>query len=550
MNSGKVSADRAAFLWSFARPWRWRIGLALLGLCFVSATALLYPWLLKLMAARIAGGVDGPDPAALALLLLVVFLISAIVGYIVQLELQSLGYRLRNLLRVEFFSLLLRRPLVFFARERAGELSARAMEDFSRLQPIFAGLLAPLCQNSLVIAGCLYFMARIQPEGALLVGTLIVIPFPIVLRMGRRMRAYAAGSTADHAEANALLEESVVGVRDIKAFAREDERTVAYGHLQAAAFGAEKRAAALQVVLNQGIALLLAILLLGIFASGASADRIAFYFYTYTLVMSAVAAGRVMLTYHGISGAFERSYQLMRDPRPRPPVRQGTGTRSIRGAIRLTDIRFAYDAGPEILRGVSLNLPAGSTLLITGASGSGKSTLVNIIAGLLHPAGGGVAIDRRPLEEYPADSLRSAIGYVGQDPVLFRGTLRENICWSGFQPTERRLREVLDVTCLQELVSSLPQGLTTVIGERGETLSGGERARVAIARAILHRPAILILDEANAMLGRDVERVLWPALLRDRKGKTTIILSHHHEYLPRRYRHARLRDGRLNGAER
>lgn len=548
-------AHRIAFLWSFARPWRARIALAMLGLTFVSASSLLYPWLLKLMADRAGGGTDGPDPLLLAGVLLVVFVLSAAAGYAQQVELQSLGYKLRNVLRVEFFTLLLRRPLEFFGRERAGELSARAMEDFSRLQPLFAALLAPLYQNGLVMAGCLFFLARIHAAAALVVALLLLLPLPLIAGMSRRMRAYAADSTADHAEANALLAETVVGIRDVKAFGREGWRAAWYARLQESAFRLERRSAVLHVIVNQGVSFLLSLLLLGIFVAGTSAsllrgvstgDVIGFYFYTYTLVMAAVAVGRVTLTYHGVAGAFERSYRLMQDRSPvlRPPVT--TPPPQIRGALRLSNVHFAYEPGTPVLRGVSFAVLPGSTVLLAGESGSGKSTLVNLIAGLLSPSSGSVRIDGRPLTDYPAEVLRRSIGYVGQDPVLFRGTIRENILWSGFAPAEGGLREVLDVTCLGEFIATLPDGLETLVGERGDTLSGGERARIAIARAIVHRPAILILDEANAMLGKDVENRLWRALLRERRGRTTLILSHHHEYLPRGFRRITLRNGRTS----
>jgi ABC-type multidrug transport system fused ATPase/permease subunit len=543
---------RIAFLWPFARPWRGRIALAMLGLTFVSASALLYPWLLKLMADRAGGATEGPEPLVLAGVLLAVFILSAAVGYAQQAELQSLGYRLRNVLRVEFFSLLLRRPLEFFGKERAGELSARAMEDFSRLQPLFASLLAPMYQNGLVMAGCLYFLARIHPPAAAVVALLLVLPLPLVAGMSRRMRAYAAESTAEHAEANALLAETVVGIREVKAFGREGWRTALYARLQESAFRSERRAATLHVIVNQGVSFLMSLLLLGIFAAGTAAtamsgvspgDVIAFYFYTYTLVMAAVAIGRVTLTYHGVAGAFERSYRLMQGRPPAPHVSVGTLPGRIRGAVRLSDVHFGYEPGTPVLRGVSFEMRPGTTLLLAGESGSGKSTLVNIIAGLLAPSSGTVRIDGRPLAEFPPELLRGSIGYVGQDPILFRGTIRENILWSGCTPDDGRMGEVLTVTCLGEFIASLPGGLETIVGERGDTLSGGERARIAIARALIHRPAILILDEANAMLGKDIERRLWPALLRERKGRTTLILSHHHEYLPRGFRRITLRDG-------
>ncbi|MEW6512099.1 MAG: ABC transporter ATP-binding protein [Bacteroidota bacterium] len=548
------ASGRIAFLWSFARPWRGRIAWCMAAVFFVSAASLLYPWLLKLMADRLSGTGRGPDPGLVAIVLVLVFLASSVAGYVQQVELQTLGYRLRNALRVEFFSMLLRRPLNFFGRERAGELSSRAMEDFSRLQPIFANLLAPFLQNGLVMAGCLIAMASLNFPGATIVLLLMVIPLPSAVVFSRRITALFGTSTALHAESNALLEESIVGIRDVKAFGREKRHAHRYAEMQGAALEAERSASRIHVGVTQSVTFLMSILLVSIFFMGTAdgripdtgiGDMIAFYFYAYTFLMAAIAAGRVFLTYRGIAGAFERSHRLMCEAPPPPVLRDADAHLPVKGRLEVKEVHFAYDGGPSVLNGASLAVEPGETLLLTGPSGSGKSTLGNLIIGLLTPAEGEIRIGGHPLTLFSSEALLRGIGYAGQDPVLFRASARENIEWGGAGTDDERLREVLAITALDDVMKKLPQGLETVIGERGVTLSGGEKARFAIARAIMHRPPLLLLDEVNAMLGERIERHVWRALLRDRNGLTTIIMSHHHEYLPRGYRVVALRDGRL-----
>jgi len=531
---------RLRFLWKYARRWKWHIVLSLLGLAIVSAASLLYPWLLKQLADQLASPGAHPDPIRRIIFIGFVFVTAAIVGHAAQVEMQSLGYRLRNALRVDFFHRVLRYPMAFFSEHQVGELSVKATEDISRLQPFFSGLIAPLFQNLLVIGGCLIFMARISFVASAATFLLMAIPLPFIIRSGRRILHLSAAGTDEHARANALLEESIVGIREIKAFGREGTFAAEYGAHQERASKSELSSARLHVRINQWISLLLSIILLSVFAAGTSGHGlngwtigsvIAFYFYAYTAVMAAVGVGRVYLTYQGISGALDKTFKLMGTMSVHAPE-ASTQLDSIVGGIEFRSVSFHYVPEHPVLRNVSFRIEPGSTILLRGDSGSGKTTLVNLMIGLHNPVDGIITLDGCPLAELERPSLHRAFGYVGQDPLLFHGTLEENILFSG-QPTDhRRFLDVLRISCVDEILEELPCGISTIVGERGFTLSGGQRTRVAIARAIMHRPAVLILDESSSMLGEDLERRFWDRLLEDRRGMTTIILSHHHENLP------------------
>jgi ABC-type multidrug transport system fused ATPase/permease subunit len=548
------SIGRLGFLWSRASAWQWRIAASLLGLLVASAAALIAPWLLKLMADRLTGRVSAPDSGLVAALFVLVMVISSAIGYAEQVEFQMLGFRLRNMLRGEFFSILLGKPLRFFEGQRAGELSARATEDFSRMQPLFSQVLAPLAQNAIIIAGCFLFMSRIHPGATAGILALLLLPIPGVVVLSRRLMRQYAESTFHHAEANALLEESIVGVREVKAFLQEEHLLRRYILRHERALASERTAARIQVGVHQAVSLLLSILLIGIFYAGTSAalltsltigETLALYFYAYMVINAAIAIGRVFLAYQGMSGSFERTYSLMRDHTPILRTARHRSRVDVAGGIQFRDVHFSYDSAVPVLRGASMTVPTGTQLLLTGASGSGKSTLVNLLVGLLVPDSGQITIDGRPPDGMEKAERAATFGYVGQDPVLFRGTVRENILWCVDDGQKPDLDRVVHLACLDEVVATLPNGLDTTVGERGHTLSGGEKARIAIARALVLQPAILILDEANAVLGETVERRLWQRLLPERKGLTTIVVSHHHESLPPRFRQVTLNNGRV-----
>jgi len=218
---------------------------------------------------------------------------------------------------------------------------------------------------------------------------------------------------------------------------------------------------------------------------------------------------------------------------------------TIKGAIELSEVNFSYDKEMSILSHVSIEIPEGEWTVFTGVSGAGKSTLASLIMGLYEPVSGTIRIGGIPLSGWDKEALRNQMGYVGQDPFLFHGSLRENLMIGTKIADGLLLNEVLRVACLDQVVKDMPEGLETIIGERGFTLSGGQKSRVAIARALLHSPAILILDEANAMLEPLLEQELWNRLRDHRRSRTTVIFTHHTERIPDISHLFHLRDHRI-----
>ena len=196
--------------------------------------------------------------------------------------------------------------------------------------------------------------------------------------------------------------------------------------------------------------------------------------------------------------------------------------------LRLEDVSFRYDtlAGPDVLQGVSLAIPAGRTIAVTGPSGSGKSTLADIVMGLLEPTRGRLAIDGLALERGRARAWRRSIAYVPQDCFLFRDSVRANLVWARPEADDRELWKALTLAAADGFVSALPRGLDTVIGDRGLRLSGGERQRLAFARAVLREPRLLVLDEATSALDTANERLVQEAIER-MHGLTTILVIAH-----------------------
>ena len=226
---------------------------------------------------------------------------------------------------------------------------------------------------------------------------------------------------------------------------------------------------------------------------------------------------------------------------------------AIQGHITFNHLNFAYPTGPEVLHDITLDIPAGSSLAITGPTGSGKSSLVALIPRLYDPrdgdaAAGSILLDGRPLRDYPLATLRHAIGFVPQETFLFSTTIAGNIAFGDQSPGEHSLEQIQAAATTAHIATEIlefPHGFETVVGERGMTLSGGQKQRTALARAILRDPRILILDDALASVDTYTEEQILNALRSAMHGRTTILIAHRVSTARNADRIAVLVDGRI-----
>lgn len=212
----------------------------------------------------------------------------------------------------------------------------------------------------------------------------------------------------------------------------------------------------------------------------------------------------------------------------REELAEGTPALELRREVRLENVSFHYDPAGEraAVRNVSLALPARRMTALVGASGAGKSTLADLVLGLLTPTAGRVLVDGEPLDAARLAAWRNSIGYVPQEPFLFHDTIRANLLWARPGATEDELQTVLRAAAAAEFVARLPQGLDTVVGDRGVRLSGGERQRLTLARALLRRPALLLLDEATSSLDNENERFVQAAIEKLQGELTIVVIAH------------------------
>ena len=387
----------------------------------------------------------------------------------------------------------------------------------------------------MTFAGAFALMLWLHPPLAFM--TLVVVPLMAWLlgvyggRMTRNWQAIYARVGAF----NVRLEESIGGIRVVQAFtneaherARFAEDNARYRATKLDAYRIMATVSALQYMGMRSVQVVVMVAGAAFVFGGSlsTGDYVAFLLLVGVFFRPLEKIAAVVETYpRGIAG-FQRYQELLAQS---PDIADAPGAQdapALSGRIRFEDVQFTYDGARGVLRGVTLEVAPGETVALVGPSGADKSTLMALVPRFYDPTGGEIRIDGVPLTDMTLASLRRQVGLVSQEVFLFGGTLRENIAYGKLDAGEDEILEAVRNARLDTLVSELPQGLDTMVGERGVMLSGGQRQRVAIARVFLRNPPILLLDEATSALDRSTEREVQAALARLAVGRTTLIIAH------------------------
>jgi ATP-binding cassette subfamily B protein len=361
----------------------------------------------------------------------------------------------------------------------------------------------------IIIAGSLRYQTRLEPRYA-------------------RVRA-AAGAISD------TLTNGIGGMATIKAFSAEDREVERVGVDSEGYRQANRDAIRFSTAFNPLIRMaVLAGFTMTLLVGGRAALRgdieigvfSMLVYMTQRLLWPLTQLGETLDLYQRAMASCRRIFGLLEvEPRIVPGARDLP--EPVRGAVRFDDVHFAYTpGGTEVLRGLSIDVPAGETHAIVGATGSGKSTVVKLLLRLYEPTSGTISVDGVPIDELTFRSLRSATGFVAQDVFLFHGTIRENLTYGRPDATDDEVRRAAELAEAATFIDALPHGYDTVVGERGQKLSGGQRQRLTIARAILRDPAILLLDEATSAVDNETEAAIQRSMDKVSVGRTTIVIAH------------------------
>jgi subfamily B ATP-binding cassette protein MsbA len=516
-----------------ARQWK-PLLVALLCSAGVTAITGLTAYLLE----RVIQSMEFKDPAQLNVISLVVVGVFALkwffsYGQVYYLALAA--QRLTARLREDVFAHLQRLPLGFFQSRQVGALQSILANDVPILQSAVL-LVRDVLDAPLRIIAFLIYIFYLNWRLALLACLFLPAIALLIQRLGRQIHRITHQTQGSLADITALVQEALSGVRVIKSFAMEDRAIERFAQrnrqvLHHSLKGERRRARLRPTVEFIGAVSIALVLWFGghQVASGqmSTGQLMSFLFLLHQIAQAANGIGSLMLTRKQVRAAAERIFREVLDVEPEVyDAPDAIELPRLQGLIEFRNVSFRYPTGEPALRNVSFTIEPGEVVALVGHSGAGKSTLVDLMLRFYTPQQGTIHIDGYELNRVRLESLRQQIGVVPQQTVLFVGTVAENIAYGKPDATQEEIEAAARAAHAHEFIERLPEGYQTLIGDRGVRLSGGESQRIAIARALLREPRVLILDEATAALDPISERMIQRVIEEGRGKRTTLIIAH------------------------
>nr|MBI1228589.1 ATP-binding cassette domain-containing protein [Cytophagales bacterium] len=542
-------------IFGFAVPYRVPFLFGMLFLVFSSLMLLTFPFVAgKLIDAATGEAWIVDDINGIAFILLGILLIQSVFSFFrVWLFAQVSEKSMRDI-RKAIYGRLVHLPMTFFDKRRTGELISRITSDVSLLQDTFSITLAELMRQVITLLAGIGFLLYTTPKLTLFM--LATIPVLVVIAMifGRFIRKLSKATQDELAAANVVVEETLQSIVTVKSFTGEAYESTRYGKglervvnvaLKAAGF----RGAFISFIIFALFGGIVAVIWYGatLVNEGAMSvgDLVSFVLYTTFIGGSIAGLGDIYGQVQKAIGSSERVLEIL-DEIPEGTLDPDSGE-VISGSVAFKNVFFQYPTRQDhlVLHGIDFSIKTGEKIALAGYSGAGKSTIIQLLLRFYDATKGQILVDGKPLQSWNLKQLRSSIGVVPQEVLLFGGTIRENIAYAKQDATEGEIVAAAQKANAWQFIEKFPEGLNTLVGERGVKLSGGQRQRIAIARAILKNPSILILDEATSSLDAESEALVQEALDELMKDRTTIVIAHRLATIRKVDRILMIKDGKI-----
>jgi ABC-type multidrug transport system fused ATPase/permease subunit len=438
-------------------------------------------------------------------------------------------------LRCDLYNHILVMSPAFFSRNKTGEISTRLINDIPQAQNLVGNALTNVWMDFAAVVVVLFFLLRID----LLVTLVALATFPLYLYFFRKFRGEIRDSSyqvqKETAEMSGNITEKIAGSIVVHAFTREKSEKELFSHDSERLFTTTMRTVSLQswnmtitAVLTQIAPLLVTLYAAFQVISGrlTIGDLIAVGMYLNPLYMPLQRFTELNVILANSLSSLRRIFEIM-DELPEITDRPGAAAVSdIRGEVEFNGVSFTYGRDSDVLRDINFRAEPGRRIAIVGPSGSGKSTLVSLIPRFYDIGSGSIKIDGLDIRDMELESLRQKIGIVMQDPVVFSGTIKENVLYGKPDANYEEFMEACKAANIHDFIAGLPEGFDTEVGEGGILLSGGQKQRITVARAFIRNPRILILDEATSSLDAENEKLIQDALEVLMRNRTTFIIAH------------------------
>jgi ATP-binding cassette subfamily B protein len=536
----KSSPQSLSGLLPFIRPYRVQVACAGLFLILAAATTLAFPWALRTLIDQ--GLVSDAPSDVLASKFFELFIVAVALAvfsaarfYIVS----WLGEKITVDLKNKVYAHVLQQSPTFFETTQSGEVLSRLTSDATLIQTVVGSSLSMGLRNLVMGVGAMVMLVWTNPWLMFQVmGVLAVVVFPSVY-LGRRVRRLSRASQDRVADSSAMASEVLNAISVVQSYTAEPREAERFRTSTAQALATSlRRVRARSVLVGFIIMASSAALLWGLYmgalsvrAGTTTAGELGQTVVYVILLASAFAVlGEVYGDLLRAAGATERLMELLHTRSDvRSPDHPQTAPWPVNGSsLVLRDVNFNYPSRPtqQALNRLSGEVHAGQTVAIVGPSGAGKTTLFALLMRFYAPQHGEVLLDGVPIAQMDLSDLRQRIGVVPQEPVVFSGSVMDNIRYGNPDATDKEVHAAAEAAFAHEFIAELPQGYDTYLGDRGVRLSGGQRQRIAIARAILKNPPMLLLDEATSALDANSERMVQAALEKAMQGRTTLVIAH------------------------
>jgi subfamily B ATP-binding cassette protein MsbA len=534
------------------RPYtRWLV-IVLVAMLIETAMSLAAPWPLKVVIDNVVGTHPLPEwlhwvhdlpggatKEGLALWagvsLVLIALIGGIAAYIDNYFTESVGQWVANDLRKRVYHHLERLSLSYYDTHQTGTMLSTITADVGTIQDFASSATLTILVDLLTIVGVLGVMLWLDWDFALI--AVSVTPFLLwfVSRFKKAVKKATHEVRSNQSDLVAVVQQGLESMRAVKAFGRQDLEEERLDEVSMRTVTSSLKARSVKSLLSPTVGLIVSLctayvlwrggmlILSGAMTVGSLTVFLAYLGKFFKPVQD---LAKMANTIAQTSVALERIRSILDTDTIIPERADAHTPETVRGEIELQNVAFAYNADATVLRDVNLSIKAGQRIGVVGPTGGGKSTVMSLIPRFYDPTGGRVLIDGVDVRDYSLRGLRQQIGFVLQETVLFRGTIRDNIAYGKPGATEEEIIEAARLANADEFIQRMPHGYDTMVGERGSTLSGGQRQRIGIARAVVRNSPILMLDEPTAALDTESEKLVMEALERLMKGRTVITIAH------------------------
>ncbi|HAK1240854.1 TPA: ABC transporter ATP-binding protein [Listeria monocytogenes] len=470
-----------------------------------------------------------------ALALLFFYILNTFMQYIVTYFGHMLGLNIETDMRRDLFSHLQKQPFGFYDNQKTGKLMSRMTTDLFEIGEVAHHGPEDIFISIMSLFGAFFLMLNINVK--LAISTFILVPILTVLIVyfNKRMTKVTTGIFKDLGNFNAGVENAISGVRVVQAFANEPHEKGRFRVLNQAYRQSKLmfyKVMGLSFSFNYFLMRLISLfaLLFGAYftinGEISYGEFVGFILLTNVFIRPIEKINNVIESYPKGFAGFKRFLEVMDTEPAIQDEKDAKPAKAFRGYIAYNHVSFEYSDGKNVLNHINLSIKAGETVAFVGPSGAGKTTICNLLPRFYDVSAGEITIDGENIKRFTLPSLRAQIGVVQQDVFLFSGTVRENIAYGKLDASDEEIEHVVKLAHLSKVVEEMPDGLDTIIGERGVKLSGGQKQRLAIARMFLKNPPILILDEATSALDTETEQVIQASLEELAEGRTTLIIAH------------------------